>query len=161
MNTTSFDPSLLEQPPAPAPVPSTIPTHNTGSSAKSSARSSTQRQVSGGPSHSQKTLDQILTHAQGDMQSALTQLLEERNSVVQQNSQLWRIIEKQKASLATATKDLERIRAEREKYRRLFDEASGSGSDQGRSRKSRAPMARHQSDDVGQYCQHNALRDLI
>ncbi|CUA70661.1 Rho GTPase-activating protein 21-B [Rhizoctonia solani] len=160
MNTTSFDPSLLEQPPAPtpAPVPSTnnapnLPTTNPSSSAKSSARSSTQRQVSGGPSHSQKTLDQILAHATppGDMQSALTQLLEERNSVVQQNSQLWRIIEKQKATLATATKDLERIRAEREKYRRLFDEASGSGSDQGRSRvvsKSRAPMARHQSDDV-------------
>ncbi|CAE6514054.1 unnamed protein product [Rhizoctonia solani] len=153
MNTTSFDPSLLEQPPAPAPSAPNLPSNNSQSSAKHTSRSSTQRQVSGGPSHSQKTLDQILANAAppGDMQSALTQLLEERNSVVQQNSQLWRIIEKQKASLATATKDLERIRAEREKYRRLFDEASGSGSDQGRSRvasKSRAPMARHQSDDV-------------
>ncbi|CAE7224642.1 unnamed protein product [Rhizoctonia solani] len=158
MNTTSFDPSLLEQPPAPAPSANTnmpnapnIPANT--SSTKPSSRSSTQRQVSGGPSHSQKTLDQILANATppGDMQSALSQLLEERNAVVQQNSQLWRIIEKQKAGLATATKDLERIRAEREKYRRLFDEASGSGSDQGRSRvvsKSRAPMARHQSDDV-------------
>ncbi|CAE6482088.1 unnamed protein product [Rhizoctonia solani] len=159
MNTTSFDPSLLEQPPAPAPAPASAPIANvppnmpSNANSKPSSRSSTQRQVSGGPSHSQKTLDQILANATppGDMQSALSQLLEERNAVVQQNSQLWRIIEKQKASLATATKDLERIRAEREKYRRLFDEASGSGSDQGRTRavsKSRAPIARHQSDDV-------------
>ncbi|CAE6435626.1 unnamed protein product [Rhizoctonia solani] len=162
MNTTSFDPSLLEQPPAPAPSSSTpnppnMPTNlsNVNSGSKPSSRSSTQRQVSG-PSHpqnSQKTLDQILACATppGDMLSALTQLLDERNAVVQQNTQLWRIIEKQKVGLATATKDLDRIRAEREKYRRLFDEASGSGSDQGRSRtasKSRAPMPRHQSDDV-------------
>ncbi|CAE6418033.1 unnamed protein product [Rhizoctonia solani] len=160
MNTTTFDPSLLEQPPAP-PTTSTntsanVPIHASASAntSKPSSRSSTQtqRQVSGGPSHSQKTLDQILANAcpPGDMQNALSQLLDERNAVVQQNTQLWRIIEKQKASLAAAAKDLERIRAEREKYRRLFEETSGSGSE-GRSRtvsKNRAPMARHQSDDV-------------
>ncbi|CAE6412781.1 unnamed protein product [Rhizoctonia solani] len=164
MNTTTFDPSLLEQPPAPPPASANpsgngngnanAPTHPSASAntSKPSSRSSTQRQVSGGPAHSQKTLEQILANASppGDMQNALTQLLDERNAVVQQNTQLWRIIEKQKASLAAATKDLDRIRAEREKYRRLFEETSGSGSE-GRSKtmsKSRGPMARHQSDDV-------------
>lgn len=97
-------------------------------------------------------------------------LLDERNSVAQQNSQLWRVIEKQKLNLASATKDLERIRAERERYRRLFEEtttASGSGSErerrppQGRPSnrnvsgmravsQTRAPIFRHQSDDVGE-----------
>ncbi|CAE6458876.1 unnamed protein product [Rhizoctonia solani] len=154
MNTTTFDPSLLEQPPAP-PVASTnanAPMQPNTSKPSSRSSTQTQRQVSGGPSHSQKTLDQILANASppGDMQNALSQLLDERNAVVQQNTQLWRIIEKQKASLASAAKDLERIRAEREKYRRLFEETSGSGSE-GRSRtgsKNRLPMARHQSDDV-------------
>jgi RalA-binding protein 1 len=158
MNTTTFDPSLLEQPPAP-PVASTNanpPMQPNTSKPSSRSSTQTQRQVSGGPSHSQKTLDQILANASppGDMQNALSQLLDERNAVVQQNTQLWRIIEKQKASLASAAKDLERIRAEREKYRRLFEETSGSGSE-GRSRtgsKNRLPMARHQSDDVGECC---------
>lgn len=97
-------------------------------------------------------------------------LLEERNTVAQQNAQLWRVIEKQKSSLASATKDLERIRAERERYRRLFEEtttASGSGSElerrphQARASSrvisgartvsgTRAPMSRHQSDDAGE-----------
>ncbi|ELU43463.1 hypothetical protein AG1IA_02519 [Rhizoctonia solani AG-1 IA] len=176
MNTTTFDPSLLEQPPAPPPASANpsgngngnanAPTHPSASAntSKPSSRSSTQRQVSGGPAHSQKTLEQILANASppGDMQNALTQLLDERNAVVQQNTQLWRIIEKQKASLAAATKDLDRIRAEREKYRRLFEETSGSGSE-GRSKtmsKSRGPMARHQSDDVVPSRSHGSRSDL-
>jgi hypothetical protein len=115
----------------------------------------------------------------GDIHSALGILLEERNSVVQQNTQLWRIIEKQKLSLAAATKDLERIRAEREKYRGLFEEtaaASGSGSElerrPGRSpskigptvravSQGRVPMPRHQSDDAGEYSYVGLYRSPI
>ncbi|KAF8605862.1 RhoGAP-domain-containing protein [Ceratobasidium sp. AG-I] len=185
MNTTNFDPSILAETPsgstlAPNPPPPAAPSATTPSKTEKPSRSPAPRQsaqsvssVSSTPSSrhaSQKTLDQVLAVANppGDLQSALTMLLDERNSAAQQNAQLWRVIEKQKSNLASATKDLERIRAERERYRRLFEEtttASGSGSElerrppQGRPSNravsgvravshSRAPIFRHQSDDA-------------
>lgn len=181
MNTNSFDPSLLADPPTgPTPVPNPAPPPASNNAPKTTpSRSTAPRQsaqsvssTSSAPSGrqpSQKTMDQVLAAANppGDIQSALAALLEERNSVCQQNTQLWRIIEKQKSNLASATKDLERIRAERERYRRLFEEtttASGSGSELDRRSgqrslgrgpptaravsQSRVPMSRHQSDDV-------------
>ncbi|KAG9128133.1 hypothetical protein FRC07_004475 [Ceratobasidium sp. 392] len=188
MNTTSFDPSLLAESSsattlAPTPPPPSTLVNTTLSKTAAAPRSVAPRQsaqsVSSTSSNppanqsSQKTLEQALNAASppGDLQSALGMLLDERNNVVQQNAQLWRIIEKQKASLASASKDLERIRAERERYRRLFEEtttASGSGSERerrpgGSSRSSnrvhpavravsqtRTPMSRHQSDDAVQ-----------
>ncbi|KAG8684297.1 hypothetical protein FRC09_015479, partial [Ceratobasidium sp. 395] len=184
MNTTNFDPSLLAEssssttlaptPPPPSTLINTTPSKTAATSRSVAPRQSAQSvssTSSNSPANqsSQKTLEQVLTMASspGDLHSALVALLDERNNVVQQNAQLWRIIEKQKASLATASKDLERIRAERERYRRLFEEttASGSGSERERrptgSRSStrvhpavravsqtRTPMSRHQSDDA-------------
>ncbi|QRW02916.1 Rho GTPase-activating protein 21-B [Ceratobasidium sp. AG-Ba] len=175
MNTTNFDPSLIADassstlvpaPPPPSALANTTPS-KTPSSRSVAPRQSAQSvsSVSSNPSanpSSQKTLDQILAGASppGDLQSALVNLLEERNNVVQQNAQLWRVIEKHKLSLATASKDLERIRGERERYRRLLEETAASGSGSERERRprahpgmravsqSRVPMSRHQSDDV-------------
>ncbi|KAG8741476.1 hypothetical protein FRC10_002844 [Ceratobasidium sp. 414] len=182
MNTTNFDPTFLAESSSTATLAPTLPppltlTNTTPSKTAPSTRSVAPRQsaqsVSSTSSNppagqsSQKSLEQVLAAASppGDLQSAVALLLEERNNVVQQNAQLWRIIEKQKASLASASKDLERIRAERERYRRLFEEvttASGSGSERERrppgSRvhpsvravsQTRATVSRHQSDDAG------------
>ncbi|KAG9083902.1 hypothetical protein FS749_005646 [Ceratobasidium sp. UAMH 11750] len=178
MNTTNFDPSLLVDssstttlaptPPPPSTLVNTTPSKTTPRSVAPRQSAQSVSSTSSNPAvsqSSQKSLEQVLatTSPPGDLQSALVTLLEERNNVVQQNAQLWRIIEKQKASLASASKDLERIRAERERYRRLFEEmttASGSGSERERrpagSRvhptirtvsQTRAPVSRQQSDD--------------
>ncbi|KAG8694775.1 hypothetical protein FRC08_008272 [Ceratobasidium sp. 394] len=181
MNTTNFDPSLLVDssstttlaptPPPPSTLANTTPSKTTPRSVAPRQSAQSVSSTSSNPAvsqSSQKSLEQVLatTSPPGDLQSALVTLLEERNNVVQQNAQLWRIIEKQKASLASASKDLERIRAERERYRRLFEEmttASGSGSERERrpagSRvhptirtvsQTRAPVSRQQSDDGGE-----------
>ncbi|KAG8724902.1 hypothetical protein FRC09_012314 [Ceratobasidium sp. 395] len=184
MNTTDFDPSLLAEssssttlaptPPPPSTLINTTPSKTAATSRPVAPRQSAQSVSStsfNSPANqsSQKTLEQVLTmtSSPGDLQSALMALLEERNNLVQQNAQLWRIVEKQKASLATASKDLERIRAERERYRRLFEETTASGSGSERERRptgSRSStrvhpavrvisqthtlMSRHQSDNV-------------
>ncbi|KAH7105815.1 RhoGAP-domain-containing protein [Auriculariales sp. MPI-PUGE-AT-0066] len=61
------------------------------------------------------TLEAALAGAGGDHAAALDAALAERNMLSSQNAQLWKLIEKQRASYANAVKDLERIRGERDK----------------------------------------------
>jgi RalA-binding protein 1 len=55
--------------------------------------------------------------AQDPKLAALEQAISERNSLSAQNSQLWKLIEKQRAGYNQLIKELERIRAERDAYK--------------------------------------------
>jgi len=63
------------------------------------------------------TLDSLLTtysNAPSPPLAALQQVLNERNAFSAQNSQLWKLIEKQRSGYNQILKELERVRSERE-----------------------------------------------
>lgn len=115
-----------------------------------------------------------MSTANGDTAVALESVLAERNMLSSQNSQLWKLIEKQRAVHSNAMKELERVRAERDKALAKLDPerahrkstivrspsssmGSGPGASthvpespstaQERQNGHRIPMTRHQSDD--------------
>ena len=118
----------------------------------------------------QLTVEAAMNIANGDTALALESVLSERNMLSSQNTQLWKLIEKQRAVHGNAIKELERVRAERDRalaklepertYRkstirssamagpgpstRLSDSPSPA---QERQEGHRFPMIRHQSDD--------------
>lgn len=57
------------------------------------------------------------TNASDPKLAALEQAISERNSLSAQNTQLWRLLEKQKAGYNQILKELDRIRAERDSYK--------------------------------------------
>lgn len=121
----------------------------------------------------QLTVEAVMTNANGNAAVALENVLAERNMLSSQNTQLWKLIEKQRAVHGNAMKELERVRAERDRalvkldperaYRRIPTHRSSSSSATGpsagtrladspspgpeRQNGHRYPMVRHQSDD--------------
>ncbi|KAJ7126609.1 hypothetical protein C8R43DRAFT_829556, partial [Mycena crocata] len=66
------------------------------------------------------TLDALLNaHAssQDPKLAALEQAVAERNTLSSQNTQLWKLIEKQRAGYNQILKELERVRSERDGYK--------------------------------------------
>ncbi|KAJ6485964.1 hypothetical protein C8R45DRAFT_792115, partial [Mycena sanguinolenta] len=66
------------------------------------------------------TLDTLLsTHAaaQDPKLAALDQAVSERNVLSSQNTQLWKLIEKQRSGYNQILKELERVRGERDGYK--------------------------------------------
>ncbi|KIJ55385.1 hypothetical protein M422DRAFT_23982 [Sphaerobolus stellatus SS14] len=61
------------------------------------------------------TLEAALSSVDGDVNLALENVLAERNMLSSQNTQLWKLIEKQRAVHGGALKELERVRAERDR----------------------------------------------
>lgn len=138
------------------------------SSQNPSSPSSTRQQ-----SVSQLTVEAALGNANGDVAAALEAVLSERNMLSSQNAQLWKLIEKQRAVHGNAIKELERVRAERDRALARIDpertqkkvpaHRSSSSSTAGlsagvrltdtpspaseRQNGHRYPMIRHQSDD--------------
>jgi RalA-binding protein 1 len=49
--------------------------------------------------------------------AALEQAVQERNALSAQNSQLWKLIERQRAAYNTLLKDIDRIRGDRDSYK--------------------------------------------
>ncbi|KAM0443621.1 hypothetical protein ACHAQK_003268 [Fusarium lateritium] len=58
----------------------------------------------------------------GSPESLIQYLLKEKHSQSQQNSQLWRLVDKQRAMILGLNKDLERALKDKEKYRRKLKE---------------------------------------
>jgi len=110
--------------------------------------------------------------------SALDQAVGDRNVLSAQNAQLWKLIEKQRAGYNQILKELERIRGERDTYksklaaiggvqngfsdkrqkttsertsRPSIDTISSQTSSLSAYPQNRKPMARHNSDDTGQF----------
>lgn len=58
----------------------------------------------------------------GSAEAVIQYLLKEKQSQAQQNSQLWRLVDKQRAMILGLNKDLERALKEKEKYRKKLKE---------------------------------------
>ncbi|CAI4216357.1 unnamed protein product [Parascedosporium putredinis] len=58
----------------------------------------------------------------GSAEAVIQYLLKEKNSQTQQNSQLWRLVDKQRAMILGLNKDLERALKDKEKYRKKLKE---------------------------------------
>lgn len=93
--------------------------------------------------NSQITLEQALAahaNARDPARAALEAILQERNTLSYQNSQLWNHLKKQRSNYQAAAVDLKRIRAERESLRTKLAEyeqpADGEHSDERRLRSS-------------------------
>ncbi|TFY72296.1 hypothetical protein EVG20_g707 [Dentipellis fragilis] len=54
--------------------------------------------------------------------AALEQAVSERNTLSAQNAQLWKVLEKQRGAYGQSTKDLDRVRAERDAYKAKLHE---------------------------------------
>lgn len=63
----------------------------------------------------QLTIESVLQSVNGDTKSALEIVLNDRNVLSAQNIQLWKLVEKQRQVHSTVSKELERVRAERDK----------------------------------------------
>ncbi|KAJ4412898.1 Rho GTPase activating protein [Gnomoniopsis sp. IMI 355080] len=63
-----------------------------------------------------------LVKAAGSPEAVIQYLLKEKNSQSQQNAQLWRLVDKQRAMILGLNKDLERSFKEKEKYRKKLKE---------------------------------------
>lgn len=59
-----------------------------------------------------------LVKTAGSPEAVIQYLLKEKNSQAQQNSQLWRLVDKQRAMILGLNKDLERALKDKEKYRK-------------------------------------------
>ena len=67
------------------------------------------------------TVDSALAVANGSHQIALENLVSERNSIRNQNVLLWRHLEKAKSTAGVLKKDLDRIRAERDRLMSMLE----------------------------------------
>lgn len=63
-----------------------------------------------------------LVKAAGSPEAVIQYLLKEKQSQAQQNAQLWRLVDKQRAMILGLNKDLERSLKEKEKYRKKLKE---------------------------------------
>ncbi|KAJ3720873.1 hypothetical protein C8R42DRAFT_626917 [Lentinula raphanica] len=75
--------------------------------------------------HTVESLLALHGSAPDPMLSALQQALADRNALSSQNSQLWKLIEKQRAGYTQLLKELERVRNERDTYKARLALASG------------------------------------
>lgn len=154
--------------------PSPGPTRTTTSSTSSTPphmQQSTSNSSNAKPTAAPITLAALLEQhasAPNPHMAALDQALAERNALSSQNSQLWKLIEKQRSGYNQMLKELERVRAERDSLRGRV----GSGGSRERSVKpstSNSAMAssngdarpvptRHVSDDV---CKHYPIYSVM
>ena len=108
------------------PAPGTMPRTSSIDSAISSISST---------SHAQKTAvdfkdptaDEIqtLVEAAGSVENLVLHLLRENKHSAQQNGQLWKLVDKQRALLLGLGKDLDRLTKEKDRYKRKLREAQG------------------------------------
>ncbi|PHH64159.1 hypothetical protein CDD81_4906 [Ophiocordyceps australis] len=78
---------------------------------------------SGSPTSQPKSLDiDGLVKAAGSPEVVIQHLLKDKHSQSQQNSQLWRLVDKQRAMILGLNKDLEAALKDKEKYRRKLKE---------------------------------------
>ncbi|KAI5814829.1 hypothetical protein BZA77DRAFT_294720 [Pyronema omphalodes] len=68
---------------------------------------------------------QALIQAAGSADELILVLLKEKQSITAQNSQLWRLVDKQRAMILGLNKDLERAMKEKDKYRKKLKEQMG------------------------------------
>lgn len=102
----------VKAPPRNSSIDSAISAISTGSSAPKNPQD-----VSSSPADIAK-----LVKAAGSPDAVIQYLLKEKQSQSQQNAQLWRLVDKQRAMILGLNKDLERALKEKEKYRKKLKE---------------------------------------
>lgn len=102
----------VKGPPRNSSIDSAISAISTTSSAPKN-----QQDVSSSPADIAK-----LVKAAGSPEAVIQYLLKEKQSQSQQNAQLWRLVDKQRAMILGLNKDLERSLKEKEKYRKKLKE---------------------------------------
>ncbi|KAL2200089.1 hypothetical protein P885DRAFT_75271 [Corynascus similis CBS 632.67] len=88
-----------------------------------SSRSSLQKSSQDGSIGSTEIANLIKTA--GSAEAVIQYLLKEKHSQSQQNAQLWRLVDKQRAMILGLNKDLERALKDKEKYRKKLKEVLG------------------------------------
>ncbi|KAH9897494.1 RhoGAP domain-containing protein [Xylariomycetidae sp. FL2044] len=73
-----------------------------------------------------------LVRTAGSPEAVIQYLLKEKQSQSQQNSQLWRLVDKQRAMILGLNKDLEKALKDKEKYRKKLKEVMAAQDDQSR-----------------------------
>ncbi|KAI1333224.1 hypothetical protein F5Y16DRAFT_6781 [Xylariaceae sp. FL0255] len=70
-----------------------------------------------------------LIRAAGSPEAVIQYLLKEKQAQSQQNAQLWRLVDKQRAMILGLNKDLERALKDKEKYRKKLKEVAAASND--------------------------------
>ncbi|KAL2166282.1 hypothetical protein VTG60DRAFT_2987 [Thermothelomyces hinnuleus] len=83
----------------------------------------------------------------GSAEAVIQYLLKEKQSQSQQNAQLWRLVDKQRAMILGLNKDLERALKDKEKYRKKLKEVLG-GSEAAQAPSIPAPSSQEASSSV-------------
>ncbi|WVR04806.1 hypothetical protein IAU60_001818 [Kwoniella sp. DSM 27419] len=149
-------------------------------SVNSNASSPQQRSSLSSPRNSPRSgiggnldMESVLKHHGGDVRKALEGILIERNNLQAQNTQLWKLIEKQRAQCAGLASDNERLRQDREMANeRLLDEGreavvngkriANSSSATGLSAKPEPPVIRrHNSDRDNTPTKASVLKEAV
>lgn len=100
--------------------------------------------------HTTLTLDAALAQANGDTRAALDAVITERNMLSSQNAQLWKLIEKQRVGYAGVMKELDRVRAERDKAVNKLDGTDGGAARSTSAKLRPSPSAPATSSSGGQ-----------
>ncbi|PPQ72546.1 hypothetical protein CVT24_004884 [Panaeolus cyanescens] len=116
----------------PSPAPSLRQTTSSVASSSVTSLPSTASSSTHGSAHTQAlTVDGLLKQnasAADQKLAALEQAVNDRNVLSAQNTQLWKLIEKQRAGYNQILKELERIRGERDSYKSKLATLTGSSS---------------------------------
>lgn len=102
-------------------------TSSIDSAISSASTSSTQRKDHGDVRDPSPSSIRNLISVAGSAESLVLHLLKEKNHAANQNNQLWKLVEKQRALLLGLNKDLERITKERDRYRKKLKEVQAQG----------------------------------
>lgn len=107
---------------------SDMPRASSIDSAISSVSATSQQRKEAGDSiePSPHVIQQLVATA-GTAENLILHLLKEKNHVVSQNSQLWKLVEKQRTLLLGLNKDLERVTKDRDKYKKRLKDFSVHG----------------------------------
>ena len=120
-------------------------------SAISSLSSATQSQKSTFDASSVSAADiGHLISAAGSAEAVIVHLLKEKHSAASQNSQLWRLVDKQRTLILGLNKDLERSMKEKEKYKQRFKDLQSAAP---RVPKPDAPIRQPPATDAGRPAQ--------
>jgi len=103
-------------------------TSSIDSAISSVSASSLQRKEQGdGRAPSPSSIRGLIATA-GSAENLVLHLLKEKNHAASQNSQLWNLVEKQRALLLGLNKDLERVTKDRDRYKKKLKEVQSQGA---------------------------------
>lgn len=111
--------------PGDRPTPRVMPRTSSIDSAISSLSSTSQRSAFDASSLSPADISNLI-NAAGSAEAVIVHLLKEKHQAASQNSQLWKLVDKQRTLILGLNKDLDRAFKEKEKYKKKLKELQES-----------------------------------